>query len=60
MTERHPNIEEEWPEEIPEQPGTSTGTITAVSAKGKKLSIVKIEGDVSVPSQSNSQGFKGL
>ena len=52
MTERHPNIEEERPEEVPEQPGTSTGTITAVSAKGKRLSIVKIEGDVSVPSQA--------
>ena len=32
MAEKHPNIEEERPEEVPEQPGTSTGTITAVSA----------------------------
>ena len=42
MTEKHPNIEEEWPEEVPEQSGTSTGTITAVSAKGKRLSIDKL------------------
>ena len=60
MTERHPNIEEEWPEEIPEQPGTSTGTITAVSAKGKRLSIVKIEGDVSVPSQATPKDLRAF
>ena len=42
MAEKHPNIEEDGPKEVPEQPGTSTGTITAVSAKGKRLTIVKI------------------
>ena len=47
MAEKHPNIEKEQPKEVPEQPGTSIGTITAVSVKGKRLSIVKIEGDVS-------------
>ena len=60
MTERHPNIEEEWPEEVPEHPGTSTGTITAVSAKGKRLSIVKIEGDVSVPSQATPKDLRAF
>ena len=60
MTERHPNIEEEWPKEIPEQLGTSTGTITAVSAKGKRLSIVKIEEDVSVPSQATSKELRAF
>ena len=60
MTEKHPNIEEEWPEEIPEQPGTSTGTITAVSAKGKRLSIVKIEGDVSIPSQATPKDLRAF
>ena len=60
MTERHPNIEEERSEEIPEQPGTSTGTITAVSAKGKRLSIIKIEGDVSVPSQATPKELRAF
>ena len=58
MAEKHPNIEEEQPEEVPEQPGTSTGTITAVSAKGKRLSIVKIEGDVSIPSQATPKDLR--
>ena len=60
MTEKHPNMEEEWPEEIPEQPGTSTGTITAVSAKGKRLSIIKIEGDVSIPSQATPEDLRAF
>ena len=39
---------------------TSTGTITAVSAKGKRLSIVKIEGDVSVPSQATPKDLRAF
>ena len=60
MAEKHPNIEEEWPEEVPEQPGTSTGTITAVSAKGKRLSVIKIEGDVSIPSQATPKDLRAF
>ena len=60
MTEKHPNIEEERPEEVSEQPGTSTDTITDVSAKGKRLSIVKIEGDVSVTSQATPKDLRAF
>ena len=60
MTEKHPNIEEKQPREVPEQPGTSTSTITAVSAKGKRLSIIKIEGDVSVPSQATPKDLRAF
>ena len=60
MAEKHPNIEKERPKEVPEQPGTSTGTITAVSVKGKRLSIVKIEGDVSVTSQATPKDLRAF
>ena len=60
MTQKHPNIGEKWPEEVPEQPETSTGTKTAVSAKGKRLSIIKIEGDVSVPSQATPKDLRAF
>ena len=60
MAEKHPNIEKERPEEVPEQPGTGTGTITAVSVKGKRLSIVKIEGDVSITSQATPKDLRAF
>ena len=60
MAEKHPNIEKEGPEEVPEQPGTSTGTITAVSVKRKRLSIIKIEGDVSVTSQATPKDLRAF
>ena len=60
MAEKHPNIEKEWPEEVPEQPGTSIGTITAVSVKGKRLSIIKIEGDVSITSQATPKDLRAF
>ena len=60
MAEKHPNIEKEWPKEVQDQPGTSIGTITAVSVKGKRLFIVKIEGDVSVTSQATPKDLRAF